>query len=156
MNESALRDQLVKMLDGNQAHLTFDAATDGLAVNLRGQKPPGLTHTPWRLVEHLRIAQRDILDYCLDPAYVAPEWPAAYWPQADAPHDDLAWDRTLKALRDDLQSIKNLVVDPAIDLFAPIPWGGEHTILREVLLVADHNSYHVGQLILVRKLLKNA
>ena len=156
MNDLALRDELVKLLDGDQAHSTLNAATDGLSVDLRGQKPPGLTHTPWRLLEHLRIAQRDILDYCLDPAYVAPVWPTAYWPEADAPPDDLAWDQSLKAFRDDLGAIKALVLDPRVDLVARISWGGPHTILREVMLVADHNSYHVGQLILVRKLLEGS
>jgi hypothetical protein len=151
--DAALRDHLLKLLDGGQAHLTFDEAIDGLPESLRGATAPNMPHSPWRLVEHLRIAQRDILDFCLDPGYVSPEFPGGYWPEGDAPPDDEAWDRTIEAFRDDLQAVKDLVSDPNTDLYAPIPHGQGQTILREALLVADHNAYHLGQLVAVRRLL---
>ena len=153
MDNLAIREDLVQLLNGHQAHIDFDAATNGLPVGLRGAKPHGLSHTPWQLAEHLRIAQRDIVDYCTNPAYVPLIWPEEYWPASEAPPDDLAWDRCLKALRDDLQALKSLVTNPDVDLFARIAWGGDHTIFRELLLVADHNSYHLGQFVIIRKLL---
>jgi hypothetical protein len=148
-----LREQLRALLDGGQAHTTFDAAIAGLPPELRGARPPGLPHTPWRLVEHMRIAQWDILRFCLDPGHVSPEFPAGYWPDGDAPPDPDAWDRSVAAFRADLQAVKDLAADPATDLFARIPHGQGQTFLREVLLVADHNAYHLGQLVTVRRLL---
>ena len=149
----ALRDHLLELLDGGQAHLTFDAAVADLPESLRGARPPGLPHTPWRLVEHMRIAQWDILEFSRNAAHVSPEFPAGYWPPGDAPEDPAAWDRTLAAFRADLKAMCDLVADPATDLFAPIPHGQGQTVLREALLVADHNSYHLGQLVTVRRLL---
>ncbi|MDX1546144.1 MAG: DinB family protein [Rhodothermales bacterium] len=150
---AALRRHLADALAWRSAHATFDDAVDGLPAALRGQRPDGLPHSPWELVEHLRRAQRDILDFCLDPDYETPEWPAAYWPPAPAPPDAAAWDAALGAFRDDLAAMQRLVLDPATDLFAPIPHGDGQTILREALLLADHNAYHVGQLVAVRQAL---
>jgi len=148
-----LRRQLLERLDGGHAHPTFEAAIADLPPDLRGTKPPGLTHSPWRLLEHMRIAQRDILRFSIDPAHVSPEFPDGYWPEGDAPPDPSAWDRSVAAFRADFQQMKGLVADPKTDLFAPIPHGQGQTILREALLVADHNSYHIGQMIAVRRLL---
>ncbi len=148
-----LRKHLIELLDGGHAHLDFEAATADLPAELRGAAPEGLPHTPWRLLEHMRIAQWDILRFSIDAQHVSPEYPAGYWPDGNAPPDALAWDRSVAAFRADLQAMKDLVADPKTDLFAPIPHGQGQTILREALLVADHNSYHLGQLVTVRRLL---
>jgi len=148
-----LRGHLVELLEGGHAHLDFEAAIAGLPPGLRGARPPGLSHTPWRLVEHMRQAQRDILGFSTDPGHVSPEFPAGYWPEGDAPPDPDAWDRAVAAFRADLGAMVRLVANPAVDLFAAIPHGQGQTILREALLVADHNAYHLGQLVAVRKLL---
>jgi hypothetical protein len=153
MSTDALRSHLRELLVGGHAHLNFDAAVAGLPAELRGAKAPGLPHTPWRLVEHMRIAQWDILRFSTTPGHVSPEFPGGYWPPGDAPPDDAAWGRSVAAFRADLQAMIDLACDPATDLFAPIPHGQGQTILREALLVADHNSYHLGQLVTVRRLL---
>jgi hypothetical protein len=122
-------------------------------VDLRGRKPKGVPHTPWRLVEHMRIAQWDILEFSRNPNHVSPPFPAVYWPDGDAPPTADAWDQSVEAFRADLQAMCDLVADPATDLFARIPHGDGQTILREALLVADHNAYHLGQLVVVRRAL---
>jgi hypothetical protein len=148
-----LREHLVSLLRGGGAHLDFESAIADLPEKLRGARSPGLPHTPWRLVEHMRIAQWDILKFSTDPHHVSPEFPDGYWPVGDAPPNPDAWDRTIVAFRADLEAMQHLVADPATDLFAPIAGGQGQTILREALLVADHNSYHLGQLVVVRRLL---
>ncbi len=148
-----LREHLIYLLKGGGAHLDFDQAIAGLPAELRGTKPPGVPHTPWRLLEHLRIAQWDILEFTRNPRHVSPPWPEGYWPAADAPPDDEAWDRSVAAFRADLRAMQDLVADPATDLFTPLPHGEGQTALREALLVADHNAYHLGQLVMVRRLL---
>ncbi len=148
-----LRDHLLYLLRGGGAHLNFDAAVADLPAELRGAKPAGQPHTPWRLLEHLRIAQWDILEFSRDARHVSPPFPAGYWPAGDAPPDAAAWDRSAAAFRADLKAMQDLVADPATDLFAPIPHGEGQTVLREALLVADHNAYHLGQLVLLRRLL---
>jgi hypothetical protein len=152
-HDQALREHLLYLLRGGGAHLDFDKAIADLAPPLRGVKPAGLPHSPWRLLEHLRIAQWDILEFCRNSQHVSPQFPDGYWPAADAPPDDRAWDRSVLAFRTDLQSMQALVADAATDLFAPIPHGEGQTVLREALLVADHNSFHLGQLVTVRRLL---
>jgi hypothetical protein len=149
----SLRDHLLNLLKGGGAHLDFDKAVAGLPAELRGAKPKGVPHTPWRLVEHLHIAQRDILEFTRNPRHVSPPWPEGYWPVGDAPPDDAAWDRSVAGFRADLRAMQDLVADPATDLFAPLPHGEGQTVLREALLVADHNAYHLGQLVVVRRLL---
>jgi len=151
--EQKLRDHLLYLLGGGGAHLNFDAALAGLPVNLRGAKPAGLPHTPWRLLEHMRIAQWDILEFCRNPQHVSPEFPAGYWPIGDAPPEPGAWDRSVEAFHADLKAMCDLVADPGTKLFNKIPHGDGQTILREALLVADHNSYHLGQLVTVRRFL---
>jgi hypothetical protein len=152
-NDSTLRGHLVNLLSGGQAHLDFEKAVTGLPIELRGAKPPGLPHTPWRLVEHMRIAQWDILCFSIDPHHHSPNFPDGYWPEGDAPPDPGAWDRSTTAFRSDLKAMIDLVVDPKTDLFAALPHGQGQTILREALLMADHNAYHLGQLVTVRRLL---
>jgi hypothetical protein len=153
MSEESLRRHLVELLQGGHAHLDFESAIDGLPEALRGAKPAGLPHTPWRLVEHMRIAQWDILQFSVDPAHVSPEFPAGYWPDGDTPPDASAWDRAVDGFRGDLKTMIDLVSSPKTDLFARIPHGDGQTVLREALLVADHNAYHLGQLVTVRRLL---
>ena len=148
-----LRTHLLKLLDWQDAHANFDSATRDLPPELRGKQPPGLPHSPWQMVEHLRFTQRDILDFCRNPSYREPKWPDEYWPTSAAPPTTGAWDESVAGFRADLEAIKQLVRDPETDLFATIPHGQGQTYLREVLLVADHNAYHVGQIVLARRLL---
>jgi hypothetical protein len=152
-DQSMLREHLLELLGGGHAHLAFDRAIADLPDELRGARPPGLPHTPWRLVEHLRIAQWDILRFTIDPTHVSPEFPGGYWPKGDAPPGQGIWDRSVAAFRADLEAIMDLVAEPGVDLFAPIPHGQGQTVLREALLLADHNAYHLGQLVTVRRLL---
>lgn len=151
--DRSLRVHLLELLRGGSAHLDFDAALPHLPDALRGATPAGLPHSPWRLVEHMRIAQWDILRFSVDPAHVSREFPDGYWPEGDVPPDPGAWDRSVAAFRADLQAMKDLVADPRTDLLAPIPNGQGQTVLREAILVADHNAYHLGQLVTVRRLL---
>ena len=150
---ASLRKHVVYLLKGGGAHLDFDRAVADLPAKLRGAKAAGVPHTPWRLVEHMRIAQWDILEFSRNPKHVSPTFPDGYWPQGDAPPDAGAWDRSVAAFRADLAAMCALVADPATDLFAKIPHGDGQTILREALLVADHNAYHLGQLVTVRRAL---
>ena len=148
-----MREQLLELLRGGGAHLSFDDAIADLPINLRGGKPPGQPHTPWRLVEHMRIAQWDILEFSRAQKHKSPKWPDEYWPPDDAPPTPRAWDESVRKFHEDARSMQELVSDPATDLFAPIPGGQGQTIFREAMLVADHNAYHLGQLIIVRRLL---
>ncbi len=152
-NEKLLRAQLVKLLDSSEAHASYDAAVKDLPVKLRGVTPEGAEHSPWRLVEHLRITLWDILEFSRDAKHVSPEWPKEYWPESDAPPDAGAWDASIAEYHRLLKEMEKLVTDPKTDLFAPIAHGDGQTVLREALLAADHAAYHVGQLVLVRRLL---
>jgi hypothetical protein len=152
-HDDSLRQHLLELLGGGHAHLGIDRALADLPAPLRGAKPPGLPHTPWRLLEHMRIAQWDILRFSIDPGHVSPDFPDGYWPATDAPPDAAAWDRSVASFRADLKAMMDLVADPRSDLFTPFPHGQGQTLLREALLVADHNSYHLGQLVTVRRLL---
>src|SRR5438067_5461978 len=149
--DQALREHVLYLLDGGGAHLNFDAAVADLPAELRGARATGVPHTPWRLVEHMRIAQWDILEFSRNPKHVSPKFPEGYWPEGDGPVDAAAWDRSLAGFRADLQAMCDLLANPATDLFARIPHGDGQTILREALLVADHNAYHLGQLVLLRR-----
>jgi uncharacterized damage-inducible protein DinB len=149
--DQSLRDHLLELLNSRSAHLDFDKAIANLPAELRGKKAPGQEHSVWQLVEHLRLAQEDILEFSRNPDYKAPKWPDDYWPATEAPPSDKAWDQSVEAFHRDLQAMKDLVADPKNDLFAKIPWGEGQTILREAMLVADHNAYHVGQIVTVRQ-----
>ena len=153
MSDQQLRDHVLYLLRGGGAHLDFERAVAGLPADLRGGRAAGIPHSPWQLVEHMRICQWDILEFSRNPDHVSPDFPDGYWPETDAPPDDVAWDKCLTAFREDLQAMVDLVADESVDLFARIPWGTGQTILREALLVADHNAYHLGQLVIVRKAL---
>ncbi len=148
-----LRAHLLYLLRGGGAHLDIEKALAGWPAELRGIKPVEAPHTPWQLLEHLRIAQWDILDFCRNCDYQTLEFPAGYWPLTEAPPDSAAWEKSAKSFRADLKVMQDLVANPATDLFARIPHGEGQTILREALLVADHNAYHLGQLVLLRRLL---
>jgi DinB superfamily len=152
-NDAALRKQLVSLLTGSEAHADFKKAVHDLPAELRGKTPEGAEHSPWQLLEHLRITQWDILDFSRNPEYKSRKWPEEYWPKMPAPPDDKAWEHSVKSFLKDQKELCDLVTDSATDLFAKIPHGDGQTILREALLVADHNAYHVGQLVLVRRLL---
>jgi DinB superfamily len=152
MNEPSLREHLVDLLTWGHAHVDFDAAVADLPTALRGVRPEGSTHSPWELLEHLRLAQVDILEFSRDPDHVSPPWPVGYWPPSPAPPDDEVWETSVASFRADLQAMCDLVADPASDLFTPFPWGKGQTLLREAMLLADHNAYHVGQIVLVRQL----
>ena len=152
-SDAILREHLVKLLTGSEAHADFEAAIEDLPAELRGQVPEGAEHSPWQLLEHLRIAQWDILEFSRDAQHVSPQWPEGYWPKRPEPPSTTAWDESLARFRADLKAMCALVQDPATDLYAKIPQGDGQTILREALLTADHNAYHVGQLVLVRRLL---
>lgn len=153
MSDQILRDHLLELLRGGSAHLRFDEAIEGLPADLRGTKHQELPHTAWQLLEHLRIAQWDILDFSRNPDYAHIKWPDGYWPETAAPPDDAAWDRSVEQLRQDLKAMQDLVADPKTDLYAKIPWGDGQTILREAMLIADHNAYHVGQIVSLRQAL---
>ena len=152
-NDKALRDHLLYLLTDGGAHLTFDAAVKDLAAALHGKRPKGAEHSPWELVEHMRIAQWDILEFTRTPKHKSPEFPKGYWPQAPAPPNEKAWQKSVNAFRADLKAMTELVANESTDLFAKIPHGDGQTVLREALLLADHNAYHLGQLVLVRRLL---
>lgn len=148
-----LRQHVVNLLNGGNAHATFDDAVKNFPPELRGKKPKGAEYSAWQLLEHLRIAQWDILEFSRDPKHQSPEWPSGYWPAQPAPPDEKAWDKSVRAFRRDLKELCDMVADEAVDLFARIPHGDGQTVLREALLAADHNAYHIGQLVLVRRLL---
>lgn len=152
-NDESLRKQLIELLDGAQAHATFDNVIENFPAKQRGEIPQGLPHSAWMLLEHMRIAQWDILDFSRNSKYQHLKWPDEYWPKTPAPPSAEAWDKSVKSFHDDLAAMKKLVSDPKTDLFAKIPWGEGQTILRQAMLVADHNSHHLGQLIDVRRLL---
>lgn len=150
-----LRAHVLELLRGGHAHLSFDDAVRDLPADLRGKAPRGSPYTAWQLVEHMRLAQDDILRFSrnTDGSYEELEWPDDYWPKAKAPRDDAEWEESLAAFRTDRKAMEALVADPAQELFAPFPWGDGQTLLREAMLVADHTAYHLGQLVLLRRLI---
>lgn len=153
MKDDSLRQHVLHLLGGGGAHLHFDAAIAGLPTKLRGAKVHGVPYTPWQLLEHMRMAQWDILDFCRNPNYKELKFPDDYWPSTHAPPSAAAWAKSVRAFRRDLKAMCRLVANPRTDLFARIPHGQGQTILREALLVADHNAYHLGQLVMLRRLL---
>jgi hypothetical protein len=155
VKEKALREHLVNHLSGRGAHVDWKASFSGVPPKLRGVRPSGLPYSVWELLEHMRIAQSDILEFSRDAKHVSPDWPAGYWPASQVPPNAKAWDKSLQAFAQDLGAMKKLVASPKTDLFLKIPHGAGQTILREALLVADHNAYHLGQVLTVRRILGN-
>lgn len=152
-SEKELRDYLAKVLTWGEAHADWKQALAGLDPAQRGVRPAGSPYSAWELLEHARIAQEDIVDFATNPKYRAREWPASYWPNSPAPPDDAAWEKSVKEFAQGTEEMVKLLKDPQTDLFAKIPHGTGQTMLRQALLLADHNSYHLGQLVLVRRLL---
>jgi hypothetical protein len=151
--DKILRKHLIKLLEGGDAHASFDDVVASLPGALQGKTPKGAQHSPWQLLEHLRIAQWDILEFAINPEHKSPKWPEGYWPKVAEPPDDKAWNKSVQAFRSDMKRFTNLLADDSTDLFANIPHGDGQNILRQALLAADHNAHHLGQLILVRRLL---
>ena len=152
--DTSLRKHLDNLLRMKGAHLTFDAAVRDFPKHMRGAKPPGTPHTAWQLLEHLRLAQEDILDFSRNPAYQEKTFPNDYWPATEAPPSEESWDRSIRQFQSDLKEMQALVADTNNNLYAAFPHGQGQTLLREALLVADHNAYHLGQLVFLRKLLE--
>jgi hypothetical protein len=144
---------MLDLLSGEGAHAKFEEVVSGIPSKLRGTKPAGFPHSAWMLLEHMRVAQWDILEFSRNPKHVSPHWPAGYWPQTEAPRSAAAWDKGVQQFRRDLRAMQELVERSKTDLFARIPWGDGQTILREALLIADHNAYHLGQLVDLRRVL---
>jgi len=151
LRDKFLRDHLLEVLQGGSAHANFDAAMGDWPVQLAGVKVANFPHTAWMLLEHMRLAQWDILEFSRNSKHVSEKWPEGYWPASDAPRNEKVWRASMAAFKKDLRTMEQLVASRKIDLFARIPWGDGQTILREALLVADHNAYHLGQLVMLRK-----
>jgi hypothetical protein len=151
MSDQSVRELLAKMLSWEDAHAGFDAAVEGIPEDFRGKRAGA--HSPWELVEHLRLAQHDILDFCRNKDYQEMEWPKDYWPPSPVPSSTAEWDQSIAAFRKDRDGLRELALDRSVDLAATIPHGSGQTYLREIVLTADHTAYHVGQLILVRQML---
>lgn len=151
----AFRTQLIALLDGGQAHATFDDAVKNFPAKLRGVVPDGLPYSAWQLLEHIRIAQRDILNFSAPPTggYHPMKWPEGYWPKESEPSSPGAWDHSISAIHADREKFKALILKPGADLFKPFLWGTGQNLLREALLIADHAAYHIGEMIVLRRLL---
>jgi hypothetical protein len=148
-----LRDELSRLLSGKGAHADFEAAVLDFPAELRGAKPAGAPHSAWELLEHLRIAQWDMLEFSRNGKHESPDWPSGYWPAQAQPPDDDAWDRSVARFRADLKEMQKLVADSSSDLFTPLAHGKGQSLLREALQMADHNAYHVGEMIFLRRML---
>lgn len=152
MSDQHTRDQLVNLLTVEQAHMSFENAVRRFPAAHINTRPPNVEYTFWHLIEHLRLTQWDILDYIRNPHYQAREWPREYWPTPDATTDAAGWQHTIDQFLNDRAALVAIVQDPHTDLYSPIPHGYDgHTILREILIVADHNAYHVGELGILRQ-----
>jgi hypothetical protein len=150
-NQAALRQHLLDLLKGGNAHASIKEALEDFPAEVRGKRPKGVPHSPWELLEHMRIAQLDILEFSRDANYQSPKFPDGYWPASPEPPDGKAWDRSVHSFCQDLQTFSALIADEGTDLYARIPHGDGQTILREALLIADHNAYHLGQFVLLRR-----
>jgi DinB family protein len=152
-NGKQLREHVLYLLNGGGAHARFDDVIKDISENLRGAKADGLPHSAWMLLEHLRLAQSDILEFSRNSKHKSPEWPGGYWPKTATPPSTAAWNKSVRQFRKDLKAMQSLVANPKTDVYARIPWGDGQTVLREALLLADHNAYHLGQLVDLRRLL---
>jgi hypothetical protein len=153
MDDRILREQLIQVLTGRNAHFTFNDAVKDFPIDKINDQPPNVPYTPWHLVEHLRITQWDILEFTLNPEHVSPKWPEEYWPDRQATADAEAWQASIAAFRSDLKAMEEIVRDQVIDLTSEIPHAPGYTYLREVLLVADHNAYHIGEFCILRQVM---
>jgi len=151
--DASLRKHLVELLNGGNAHVTIADSVADFPAEKRGAYASGQEHTAWQLLEHIRIAQWDILEFSRDPKHVSPDFPDGYWPKIPAPRDDAEWTKSVQSVASDLRSMIRLVTNPRTDLFAALPWGDGQTVLREALVLADHNAYHVGQMVDLRRAL---
>jgi hypothetical protein len=149
----ALRQHLVHLLKGGGAHVHFEDALDGFPARKRGVFAKGLPHTGWQLLEHVRIAQWDILEFSRNPKHVSPPFPGGYWPKTPVPFNDAAWEKSVREFKRDLNEMIKLVKNPRTNLFAKLPWGDGQTVLREALVAADHNAYHLGEMVYLRRAL---
>ncbi|MFQ5578613.1 MAG: DinB family protein [Anaerolineae bacterium] len=152
--DSVMRRQLLALLRGGNAHMGFEQAVANFPAEHINRRPPHVSYTPWHLLEHLRIAQRDILEFIRNPNHVSPEWPAGYWPAPDAQTDEAGWRKTIADFQADLAALEELAQNPHTDLFGPIPHAPDYTIFREILLVADHNAYHTGEFAILRQVMQ--
>ncbi|PYS40870.1 MAG: ABC transporter [Acidobacteria bacterium] len=153
-NDKSLRDHLLSLLSEGNAHISFDDFIKDFPAGFCGKKIEGLPYTAWQVLEHMRIAQWDILEFCRNAKHVSPKWPKGYWPGPEDLGDEKLWRKSVKTFRDDLTQMEALITDPSTDLFAKIPHGDGQTILREALLAADHNAYHLGVLLAMSRMLK--
>ncbi len=152
-SENVLREQLVQLLRSKNAHMSLDHAIADFPMQAINKRPPNVPYTPWHLLEHIRITQWDILEFIRDPQHVSPAWPTGYWPEQDAQAEPTDWENTIQSYRLDLDSLEALVRDPETELFTPIPHGDGQNILREILTVADHSAYHVGEFAILRQVM---
>ncbi len=152
-SDNVVREQLLALLRGGNAHLGFDNAVADFPMEHINTKPPNVDYSLWHLLEHLRIAQLDILEFIRNPDHVSPNWPAGYWPAPAEQADEAGWQQTIDNFRADLKSLQDLVADPATDLYGPLPHVPSYTILREILVVADHNAYHIGEFAILRQVM---
>ena len=150
-DDRILRDLLVEFVRGNGAHVNLKEAVKDFPAKHYGTKPNGSPHSAWQLLEHIRFTLRDLLDFCTNSKYVAPDWPKDYWPEAGAPPSTDAWESAVRAVHEDIAAFEKLIGEPGSNLYAQIPWGDGQTLLREVLLAGDHTSYHLGQLVMLKK-----
>ena len=152
-SDQIVRDQLLALLIGGNAHMTFEQAVADFPAEHFNTKPINVTYTPWHILEHLRIAQWDILEFIRNPDHVSPQWPVGYWPHPDESADQEGWDKTTSSFLSNLGSLRNIIKDPDIDLYAPIPHAADYTIFREILVVSDHNAYHIGEFAILRQVM---
>lgn len=151
-SEKTIRELLLEQLEGKNAHVDFNQAVQGLTYKQAGIKVEGIPHTVWELIEHIRIAQDDILDFCKNPNYEENDWPDDYWPKSSKPENKKAYERSIQAVRDGIEEMRGLIRDPENNLQAPLPHGHGQTLFREAMLIVDHNAYHIGQIVQIRRL----
>jgi DinB superfamily len=152
-SDTVVREQLRELLEGGDAHMTFDEAVANFPRDHMNTKAPNVPYTPWHLLEHIRLAQWDIIEFIRNPHYVSPPWPEGLWPAENVQADDVAWEKTIASYRAGLQSLLEMVADPTVNLYAPIPHGDGQSILREILVVSDHNAYHIGEFATLRQVM---
>lgn len=152
-SDQVVRQQLLALLNGGNAHMTFEQAVADFPDEHFNTRPLNIPYTPWHILEHLRIAQWDILDFIRNPDYITPEWPKEYWPDSEATAHQEQWDKTINSFLENLQSLRDIVSDPETDLYGPIPHAPDYNIFREMLVVSDHNAYHIGEFAILRQVM---